>query len=445
VKSCIYAILIFFVSTATAFADVSVSSPTKGEYVNSPFYLSASASSCSSAPVSSMGYSLDDSSYTAVTMGQTSITANVPVAKGTHTVHVKAWNTHGAVCVTDVPINVTGLTANVSSTSSSTASGILISNPSDWQKVSSPFTVNASAQYCEGQPVSSMGFSIDGSSQTTLFRGQTSFSGKGSASAGTHKLHVKSWGNGGTSCMATVTVQVTQVTNDVVANVSVVPSGAVKVSNIEMLSSWKGVNDSAVSGWSSGVMSLVGSPAYSGQARKFVTQYSNYGAHRYSVSFNDNRTARNFFYDGWVYIAGPSTNLGNLEMDLNQTMPNGQTVIFGVQCDGYSSTWDFTVNRGTASNPNIAWAHANAHCNPREWSTNTWHHVQMSYSRNDSGWITYKSVWLDGHQFPINVTAYSAFSLGWASAVVTNFQVDGRGTGSGTNTVYLDDLTVSRW
>lgn len=443
-KICVYAVLMFFVSTAVAFAGVSVSSPTKGQYVNSPFYLSAYATSCSSAPVSSMGYSLDGSTYTAVMHGQTSIATNVSAARGTHTVHVKAWSTHGSVCVTDIPVTVTGVAAPVAS-ASSTAWGILISNPSDWQKVSSPFTVNASASSCKGQPVGSMGYSLDGSSYTKIFHGQRSFSTKASASQGTHKLHVKSWGNGGSSCMATITVQVTQVNDDVVGNAAVVPGSAVHVSHIEMLSNWRGTNDSAVTGWSSGVMSLVTSPSHSGHARKFVTKYSHYGAHRYSVSYEDNRTSRNFFYDGWVYIAGPSTNLGNLEMDVNQTMPDGKTVIFGVQCDGYSSTWDFSVNRGSASHPNGDWAKSKAYCNPRNWSTNTWHHVQMSYSRNDSGWVTYKSIWLDGHQYPVNVTAYSAYSLGWSSHVVTNFQVDGRGTGSGTNTVYLDDLTISRW
>ena len=32
---------------------------------------------------------------------------------------------------------------------------------------------------------------------------------------------------------------------------------------------------------------------------------------------------------------------------MNQTMENGQTVIFGFQCDGYTSTWDYTRNAGT--------------------------------------------------------------------------------------------------
>ena len=33
-------------------------------------------------------------------------------------------------------------------------------------------------------------------------------------------------------------------------------------------------------------------------------------------------------------------------MDLNQTMANGQTALFGFQCDGYTSTWDYTEERG---------------------------------------------------------------------------------------------------
>ncbi|HEX3661975.1 MAG TPA: hypothetical protein VHU89_11115, partial [Acidobacteriaceae bacterium] len=59
------------------------------------------------------------------------------------------------------------------------------------------------------------------------------------------------------------------------------------------------------------------------------------------------------------------------------------------------------------------------------------------------GNITYKSVTLDGTTHTINATAFNARSLGWGSSIVTNFQVDGKGSGSAT--VYLDKLTVSRW
>ena len=84
-------------------------------------------------------------------------------------------------------------------------------------------------------------------------------------------------------------------------------------------------------------------------------------------------------------------------------------------------------------------------CNVVNWQTNLWHHVQISYSRDASGNVTYKTVWLDGAAQAINATVPSSFALGWKMGVVqTQFQVDGLGT-SGHNTVYVDDLTISRW
>jgi hypothetical protein len=79
------------------------------------------------------------------------------------------------------------------------------------------------------------------------------------------------------------------------------------------------------------------------------------------------------------------------------------------------------------------------------WQTDVWHHVQISYSRDTSGNVTYKSVWLDGAEQSINATVPSTFALGWKMGVVqTQFQIDGLGA-SGHNTVYVDDLTISRW
>jgi hypothetical protein len=189
---------------------------------------------------------------------------------------------------------------------------------------------------------------------------------------------------------------------------------------------------------------MVNTPSLSGGAREYQTSYSNSGDERYYSSFGADENATHFVYDGWLYIASPSNDVANLEMDLNQVMANGQTVIFGVQCDGYSGTWDYTANEGTPQNPSDVWLHSTATCNPRNWATNTWHHVQISYSRDDEGNATYESVWLDGAQQNMDVTVPSAFALGWGSALVTNFQVDGLGA-SGSATVYMDNLSVYRW
>ena len=68
----------------------------------------------------------------------------------------------------------------------------------------------------------------------------------------------------------------------------------------------------------------------SGAARQFATSYTNYGGERYSVSFNDDESAHNFELDMWVYLQSPSTGVQILELDLNQVLSNGQTILYGI-------------------------------------------------------------------------------------------------------------------
>ncbi len=145
-----------------------------------------------------------------------------------------------------------------------------------------------------------------------------------------------------------------------------------------------------------------------------------------------------------MYFTSSASKIGNLELDINQVMANGKTLLVGVQCDGYTGHWDYTVNTGSASNVKPRWyAKSGSSCNPRNWSQNTWHHVQYNFSRDDAGTINYHSVWLDGVETKLDATAVGAADLGWGPVVNTQFQVDG--VGSGTVTVYLDNLTISRW
>jgi hypothetical protein len=213
------------------------------------------------------------------------------------------------------------------------------------------------------------------------------------------------------------------------------------------LESWNDAYDTGTSGSSgsaTGAMSLTNAPAMSGNAREFATTYLNSGGERYYVSFGSDTASTNFFYDVWVYLPASPADISNLEFDMNQVMANGQTVIYGFQCDGYSSTWDYTENAGTPEVPIDHWVKSAEACNIHDWSIDTWHHVQVSYARDNSGNVTYNSVWLDGVEQPINATVPSAFALGWGSTLLTNFQVDGLGA-SGSSTAYLDDLTVYRW
>jgi hypothetical protein len=319
--------------------------------------------------------------------------------------------------------------------------GVTVNSPVNNTDVSSPFTLSASAATCSSQSVVTIGYSFDSSSSTTVFNGQ-SINKAVSSSTGTHTLHVKAWGPNGASCVSSVVINVQAGS---ASPESIIPSNADAVSDIQALSGWAKAHDTGGPGSSSGSMSMVSSPSLYGNTRSFVTSFSNGGDERYSIAFSDDINAKNFFYDTWVYLTSSSSKIGNLEFDVNQVMPNGQTVLMGVQCDGYSGLWAYTVNKGSASSPQPAWVgKSGTSCNPRSWSQHTWHHVQASLYRSSTGTITYESVWLDGVETKLNVQAFGAADLGWAPVIQTQFQVDGLGS-SGTVTVYLDKLTISAW
>lgn len=318
--------------------------------------------------------------------------------------------------------------------------GVTVTSPSNGATVGSSFPLSASAANCGGQGVSVMGYSIDSSAQTNLYNG-SSLNVTATSPTGNHTVHVKAWGNAGAVCVTDVALNVSSGSN---GSGPSIPGNAVSVSSIQTFDNWTVTKDSGTPGSASGAMALTSNPSMGGQTRKFTTSTSSYGGMRYSANFGDDNQSQNFVYDAWVYVDNSIGNVANLEMDLNQTMANGQTAIFGFQCDGYSNTWDVTANTGSAQSPNDQWVHTGAYCKASSWGQNTWHHVQVQYSRDGSGNINYKSVWLDGLQEPINMTVFSGFALGWGPALLTNFQVDGVGSG-GTSNIYVDNLTVYRW
>lgn len=323
--------------------------------------------------------------------------------------------------------------------------GVTIASPTAGESVGSSFKLSASASACSSQQVSTMGYSFDSSTQTALVSSDA-INQTISAGAGKHTIHVKAWGTQGAVCVADVTVSVGGLvaTADNTTAISI-PSTAEKISSIQTLSNWKGRHDKGTSGTSTGSMSIAGSPSKSGSARKFLTSFTNYGGERYIASLADDTAARNFVYDGWIFLQNTEKTVANIEMDMNQVMENGLTVIFGFQCDGWTGTWDYTANKGTPTKPDDKWIHSAAKCNPKSWAQNVWHHVQIQYSRDSYGNVTYQSVWLDGVKQAINAKVNSAFALGWAPVIVTNFQVDGALSGSGSSTVYVDKLSISRW
>ena len=318
--------------------------------------------------------------------------------------------------------------------------GTVVISPVNGAQVSSPFNLHMSADLCASLPVTSVGYSLDSSSATQAFAGQA-MNGPVNAPVGPHTLHIKVWNGKGAICITDVGITVGGGT----AFSAIVPSYAVSVGSIQAVGSWTQIHDGGTPGTSNGAMAVVSSPSLTGAARLFTTNFNYYGGQRYSAQFDDDTTSTNFFYDTWIYIANNSNGFSNLEFDLNQTMSNGVTVIMGFQCDTWAGRWDASVNAGSPTAFNDTWAHTAAPCNVHNWAPNTWHHVQVWYSHDPSGWVTYHAVWFDGGQQVLNTRLFSGYILGWGPAIVTNFQIDGSSSGATSAQVLLDHMIVYRW
>jgi len=317
---------------------------------------------------------------------------------------------------------------------------VTINSPANESEVKSPIAVSASSDGCSSQKVAAMSYSLDSSPDSPVLQG-ASLETSVVSPPGTHTLHVKSLGEKGSVCVSDVTFTVKA---DPVAS-SVVPSNATTVHSVQALRNWVGMHDTGGSGEASGSTTIVGSPTINGGTRQFVTHFKSSGDERFSVAYADDETAENFFYDAWVYIPGSSGPIANIEMDTNQVIPSRQVMILGVQCAGWTGTWTYTANVGTPEHGNPDWKVApGTKCNPEDWAKNQWHHIQAFYSHDNSGHVTYHSVWVDGTESKLNVTVLGAFDLGWGPEINTQFQIDGKGS-SGSTTVYLDSLNISRW
>jgi hypothetical protein len=142
---------------------------------------------------------------------------------------------------------------------------VTVGSPGNGADVSSPFTLSADSSTCSSQPVVSMGYSFDNSTDTTTGNG-TSLNTPVSSATGAHTLHVKAWGNQGAGCVTDVAINVTAANE----SSSIVPSSAISVNSVESLSNWVAAYDSNSGiGSASGSTSIVSSPSQNGHSREF--------------------------------------------------------------------------------------------------------------------------------------------------------------------------------
>jgi hypothetical protein len=227
------------------------------------------------------------------------------------------------------------------------------------------------------------------------------------------------------------------------AEPSRIPDYAIRSLGLETSVAWKGVHDDQTKGSSNGLTHYPVFP--DGQnglpGRQFVTWYGNKGGQRYHLTFGRDPNATHFVYEANVYLVDPS-EVENVEMDMNQVMSDGRTVIFGAQCAAHSKTWEYTYVNSSGTH----WRPSNIHCNPHEWGSKKWHKIQIASHRDDGGNVTYDWVNFDGVYTDFQgATALSAESLRWTPGeLLLNFQIDGAHK-SGVMDAYLNNLAIYRW
>lgn len=223
-----------------------------------------------------------------------------------------------------------------------------------------------------------------------------------------------------------------------------IPPSAITTGDVDGSSSWLWNHDNGTPGTSTGTSTLVSSPSLDGQARAFSVAYSDYGGENYHLVFGQDPNATHFVYDTYVWIADP-TQVANLELDVNQVLANGETVIFGTQCSRYSGTWEYTY----VANAQPHWHTSDVPCDPTQWAANTWHHIQIATHRDTADVVTHDWVSLDGNRsrFSKSAVGASGLFLGWTppGVLLLNFQLDGSSANSGAMQGYFDELQIYRW
>jgi hypothetical protein len=330
------------------------------------------------------------------------------------------------------------------------AADITVGSPINGTSVASPIWVRAHNVGCNGLTPTSFGFSIDNSGALTkgVTANDIDVINVGLA-AGTHTIHFKSWTANGACPVVSTTFKVagsssasTSSSSSTTASSAVtasIPSNAIASATLDG-KNWIGQKDAGTPGTARGSTVYPASTPLYDNARKFFMTYSRHGGVRWHISFAKDASVTHFIYDTYVYLANPS-QVGNIELDMNQVMSNGATVIYGTQCSSYSKTWEFSyVSGGTH------WRSSNVPCNPKNWKANTWHHVQIASHRN-GGVVTYDYVNVDGtHSVFKNATVNAAEHLGWVpGTLLINFQLDGASSGSGSITAFIHKMTIFRW
>ncbi len=426
-KASIYLVGLLFLLLSSAFASVSVSSPSNGATVGSPVHYAASASSSCSQGVASMGVYVDNQLLKVV--NGASLNTSVAVGSGRHNTVVEEWDHCGGATYSSMTITV------------NPGSGVWVSSPSNGSKVSSPVNYVASATSSCSKGVASMGVYVD--NQLVKVVNGASLNTSVAIGGGNHNTVVEEWDYCGGASYTPVSLDV---------------QNGHTLSNIQASGGWNSWGEKApnydicpwpCSGVTWSMKQGVSYPSLSGRATQFYlggsTPFSDvlfsnpligYGS---TQGLPDNNhtllpTVHNFIYDAYFY----SSNLNVtqvLEFDVSMYF-NGLSLIWGQQCRvAGGHEWDIW------DNINAKWVPTGIGCNP---VNNGWNHVTIQMQRESDNWLLFQSITLNGKTTPVNryYQASSAPSNWWG--ITVNYQMDGNYNQSGYTT-FLDNFSLTYW
>jgi len=423
--------LAFIFAAISAFAGVTITTPTNGSTVGSTVSFVASATTSCSKGVGSMGIYPAPYQLAYVSNGA-GLNASLPFNPGTYNVVVEEWDNCGGAS-----------TAGVSITVSSGQSGVYVTAPANNSTVSSSVSFAATSTSSCSLGVASMGiytapgqlaYVVNGASLNTTL----------TLSPGTYNTTVEEWDKCGGAATAPVTIKVGTAGNT--------------FSNLHNQAGWTGYAqqpptyadcDTCVPsgpGTTWAMYQGIKSPALSGNA----TQFNIGGNMAYSdVLWNNHLigdfssqdlpdtnhtlvpTLHSFTYD--VYFYG--SQLGNsqaLEFDINQFF-NGLGFTWGHECRiAGGNEWDIW------DNVNMKWVPTGIACYPLQ---NQWNHLTIQAQRTSNNQLLYQTITFNGVTSTLNKT-YAPFSApGWWGVTV-NYQMDGN-FAQWAYDVYVDKLNFT--
>jgi len=428
-----YVCLCFFATLATsAFAGVTVTSPSNNSTVSSPVHYVATASTSCSKGVSAMGI------YTApyvlaYSVNGASLDTNLTLSPGTYNTTVQEWDNCGSSSTTPITITV-----------SSGGSGVYVTKPTNNSTVTSPVNFVATATTSCSKGVASMGiytapfvlaYSVNGASLNTNL----------TLSAGTYNTVVQEWDNCGGSASTPITITVSGGSGSTFSNLH----AGVGWTGYALLPPGYGICSTCKSSgpqvtWA--MTQKIASPSVSGSSTKFdiggTTDYSDVLYNNHLIGDFSSQgmpdtghtlvpTLHNFTYD--VYFYGTNLELSQaLEFDINQFF-NGLGYIWGHECRiAGGHEWDTWDNVGKK------WVDTGVACNPL---SNSWNHLVIQVQRTSSNQLLFQSITLNGVTNTLNITRPPGTAVGWYGITI-NWQYDGNSK-QNAYSVYLDKLNFT--